>query len=100
VQVQSSTRSRYVARHGGAHERSTAATRLAVRQHGLRGSVRSARGRAARGDGVLGADVGAGLRDRWSQRCTGVRARSVDRRTDAARRARNVARWREPAGFN
>jgi hypothetical protein len=42
------------------HGRSTAATRLAGRQHGRHRSVCSARGRAARGDGVLGTDVGAG----------------------------------------
>jgi hypothetical protein len=47
---------------------------------GRRKSVCSARGCAALGDGVLGGDVGAGLWDRRSQRCTGVRARSVGRR--------------------
>jgi hypothetical protein len=59
----------------------TTATSL-VGQHR---SVHSARGRAARGDGALGTEVSAGLRDRRLQECTGIRARWVGGRADAAR---------------
>jgi hypothetical protein len=40
-----------------------------------------------------------GLWDRRLQWCTGVCAWSVGGRADAARRARDVARWSEPVGF-
>jgi hypothetical protein len=52
------------------------------------GRFRATRERAAHGNEVLGAKVGARLWYQWSRRGTGVRARSVG---GAARRARRLA---------
>jgi hypothetical protein len=61
---------------------------------GRRKSVCSACGCAARGNEELGVDVGVGLWDRWSQRCTDVCAWSVG---CAARRTRRHA-WARTRG--
>jgi hypothetical protein len=66
---------------------------------GRHGSVRLVRGRASRADGALSAYVSAGLRDRRSQGCTGIRAQWVSGRANSARRARDVACGREPSRF-
>jgi hypothetical protein len=98
AQGQSSTRSRYGARHGGVHgtkyDDNTVgrATTLSVRPGYDGDAVGWAAWVGSLSPWVLGVDVGAGLWDRWSLWCTAVGGRA-----DAARSAHDVARGCEPA---